>query len=103
MIITKYKLKNGNSVIVYRGDSEDIANDGIAPDSVVSSSYDKDADLGILVVMSDEKLTFEQASAPMMKYMAENHHPHTIAHVESNKSVLWEGVKTHLTDEFLVD
>ena len=47
--------------------------------------------------------TFEQASEPMMKFLAENHHPHTMAQIESNRAILWEGLNTHHNDEFLVD
>jgi hypothetical protein len=47
--------------------------------------------------------TFEEAVRPLMKYMAENCHPHTKAIVESNVAELLEGVKSLNTDEYLVD
>ncbi len=46
---------------------------------------------------------FEYASKPLMKYLAENHHPHTKVIVESNSSQLLEGLKSIVTDEFIVD
>ena len=47
--------------------------------------------------------TYENAVKPLMKWLAENCHPHTKAIVESNLSELVEGVKCFNTDEFLVD
>jgi len=46
---------------------------------------------------------FEEAVRPLMKYLAENHHPHTHVIVESNSAELSEGVKSVVTDEYLVD
>ena len=46
---------------------------------------------------------FEQACRPLMKYMAENHHPHTITVVSSNKVELLEGNKCIYDDKYLVD
>jgi len=47
--------------------------------------------------------TFEEACEPLMKWLSENQHPHTMAEVESNRAVLWEGKQTHLTEEFILD
>jgi hypothetical protein len=52
---------------------------------------------------ANEPKTFEQAAEPMMKYLAENHHPHTMAEIESNKAILWEGQQSYHNDDFLVD
>lgn len=46
---------------------------------------------------------FEDAASFMMKWLSENEHPHTMAEIKSNKSVLWEGKKTHLDNSFIVD
>lgn len=54
-------------------------------------------------LIANEPKTFEQASNIMMKYLSENHHPHTMAEIESNNANLWEGKKTHHNDDFLVD
>jgi hypothetical protein len=48
-------------------------------------------------------MTFEDASSYMMKYLSENHHPHVMAEIESNRAVLWEGQKSHLDDSFIQD
>lgn len=37
---------------------------------------------------------FEAAARPLMKYLAENHHPHHTAIVDSTRAELFEGVKT---------
>lgn len=46
---------------------------------------------------------FQSAAKPLMKYLAENKHPHTTAIVSANRVELVEGVATFSTDEFLVD
>jgi hypothetical protein len=47
--------------------------------------------------------TFESVTEPLMKYLSENHHPHTMVEVESNKATLWEGQKSNVTDKFILD
>lgn len=47
--------------------------------------------------------SFEDASEPLIKYLAENHHPHTMAVVESNGATLWEGLKHIENDKYIVD
>lgn len=46
---------------------------------------------------------FSEASKPLMKYLAENHHPHTKAQVDSGTSELMEGKECFKTSEFIVD
>lgn len=41
-----------------------------------------------------EKSEFEKASAPLMKYLAENHHPHVTAIVTCTSSELLEGLES---------
>lgn len=103
MIVSKYKLENGNYVIVFTGDSEDEANEGIAPNQVVSSQYFKDADLGVLVVSKEIEISFDDAVRPAIKWISENHHPHTKIIIDSTSAELFEGLKNYLTDEFLKD
>lgn len=43
---------------------------------------------------------FESSSNLMIKYMAENHHPHTMANIDSTKSELFEGVKSNINNYF---
>lgn len=46
---------------------------------------------------------FQEACKPLMKYLAENHHPHILAIIEGNRASLQEGQTSFTTDEFLVD
>lgn len=47
---------------------------------------------------------FTELCKPLMKYLAENHHPHTKIILESNFAELVEGVKTTgQIDDFVVD
>ena len=51
----------------------------------------------------ENKVTFEEAVKPLMKWLSENKNPHTTAIVTSNVAELVEGVEVVNTDEFLID
>lgn len=53
--------------------------------------------------MKSRPETFEKAAEPLIKYLAENHHPHTMATVESDGATLWEGQKRIKNEEYIVD
>ena len=44
-----------------------------------------------------------EAAKPLIKYLAENHHPHHTAIVTSGNVELFEGVKYCITNEFIKD
>ena len=46
---------------------------------------------------------FEKLSRELMKYLAENHHPHTSILITSNTAELLEGKACIATDEYLKD
>lgn len=50
--------------------------------------------------MNDELL---EAAKPLIKYLAENHHPHVTAIVTATEVQLVEELATRYTEEFLVD
>lgn len=43
------------------------------------------------------------ASAPLMKYFAENHHPHVTVIVTSNRAEMVEGMTQVVDDQYLRD
>lgn len=47
--------------------------------------------------------TFEQAAEHLIKWLAENEHPHTMITVTSTGAQLFEGKRVHNTDQYLVD
>lgn len=49
------------------------------------------------------KLPFEEISEIMIKWMAQNQHPHTMAEIDSTRAILWEGKQSHINDGFIVD
>jgi hypothetical protein len=53
--------------------------------------------------LEEKQEKFEQAVRPLMKYLAENHHPHTSVYVTSRTAELLEGQKCLSTNEYLVD
>lgn len=46
---------------------------------------------------------FEEAAKPLIKYLAENHHPHVKAIVEGGRAEILEGSASIVTDEFILD
>ena len=46
---------------------------------------------------------FEEAALPLIKYLAENHHPHTTVIVTSTHAELLEGKFVVKTEDYLVD
>lgn len=53
--------------------------------------------------MSDQKQTFEEAARPLIKWLAENVHPHHTVIVTSNHAELLQGEQAVSTDEYLRD
>lgn len=45
----------------------------------------------------------EFAARPLIKHLAEKHHPHTMAVVESDGVKLWEGLKSIPVKDYIVD
>lgn len=65
---------------------------GIDMESIPNSKFDKDTDK-----------MFEEAVKPLIKYLSENHNPHTEVRVTSTCAELLEGQKTFKTDRYLID
>lgn len=51
----------------------------------------------------NEQEQFEAAARPLIKYLAENHHPHTTVIVDSTHAELLEGQAMVKTEEYLRD
>ena len=51
----------------------------------------------------DKQTSFEQAAEPLIKWLAENVHPHHSVIVTSTAAELLQSEKSHLTEKFLVD
>jgi hypothetical protein len=54
-------------------------------------------------MQQDKYQELESLARPLMKYLAENHHPHTTIILNQNSCELVESLTKYLTDEFLVD
>jgi hypothetical protein len=46
---------------------------------------------------------FEKAARPLIKYMAEEHHPHVRATVDGNSCQLWESKEGRTINDYVVD
>ena len=46
---------------------------------------------------------FESATRPLMKYLGENHHPHTSAYVRNDLAELLEGQEVFGTKDYILD
>ncbi|WNJ77793.1 hypothetical protein RJE46_14245 [Cedecea neteri] len=53
--------------------------------------------------MSDQKPTFEEVARPLIKWLAENVHPHHSVIVTSTHAELLQGEQAVSTDEYLRD
>jgi len=56
--------------------------------------------LGYVYSNEDE---FRNIAETMIRYINENHHPHTTVIVTTDKAEIVEGVKTIITDKFIPD
>lgn len=50
-----------------------------------------------------EAISFEEATRPLMKYLGENHHPHTSAYVRNDLAELLEGQEVFGTKDYILD
>ncbi len=53
--------------------------------------------------LESREQTFDEVVEPLIRYLAENHSPHTIAIVENDKAVLYEGLKCITEGKYIVD
>jgi hypothetical protein len=51
----------------------------------------------------ENKVTFEEAVKPLMKWLCENKNPHTTIIVNCVAAEILQGVEVVHTDEFLID
>ena len=99
----KSKLPNGNTMIVFNKTIEDLANKGLEPSKIVISEYDPITDVGVIVTTQEIPDSFADVVEPVMKWLCENKQPHSFITIGHNSSELWEGIETHVTDQYLKD
>lgn len=56
-----------------------------------------------MILTEEKRNELLEAAKPLMKFLAENFHPHAAILLNSNSAELLEGVCTVGTDEFLKD
>ena len=56
-----------------------------------------------MILSKKEIKDFEKVSKPLMKYLAENHHPHVTVIVVNNRAEIMEGSASVVTNEFIRD
>ena len=63
-----------------------------------------DAETGkVLWTEEEEDEKFEKAAEPMIKYLAENHHPHMQVLIDSTSAILLEQEKMYTNSSYVVD
>lgn len=63
-----------------------------------------DAETGKVLWTEEEKdEKFEKAAEPMIKYFAENHHPHMQVLIDSTSAILLEQEKMYTNSSYVVD
>ena len=56
------------------------------------------------MILSKEKIKeFEEVAKPLIKFLAENFHPHVTVIVDGGRAEILEGSASIVTDEFIVD
>lgn len=63
-----------------------------------------DAETGKVLWTEEEKdEKFEKAAEPMIKYLAENHHPHMQVLIDSTSAIFLEQEKMYTNSSYVVD
>lgn len=57
----------------------------------------------IMIITKEKTKELEEAAKPLIKFLAENFHPHVKVIVESDRAELLEGTCSIKCDEFIVD
>jgi hypothetical protein len=56
-----------------------------------------------MILTKEQKERFEKAARPLMKYLAQNYHPHVTVIVDGSRAEILEGSASIVTDEFIRD
>ena len=56
-----------------------------------------------MVLTEEQKKQFDETVKPVIKWLAENFHPHVKLIVENDRAELLEGSASIVTDEFIPD
>lgn len=56
-----------------------------------------------MILTEKQKVDFEAASIPLIKFLAENFHPHVTAIVQSDRAEILESSSMVINDNFIVD
>lgn len=56
-----------------------------------------------MILSKKQFAEFEEASKPLMKFLAKNCHPHVKVILENNRAELLEGSANTINDEFILD
>lgn len=56
-----------------------------------------------MILTKAQKQQFKEASEPLIKYLAENHHPHVTVIVVNNRAEILESSATIINDDFILD
>lgn len=56
-----------------------------------------------MILTQEQKEDFEKVSKPLIKFLAENFHPHVTVIVKNNRAEILEGSSSIITDEFIKD
>jgi hypothetical protein len=56
-----------------------------------------------MILEKGKREEFEEAAKPLMKFLAENTHPHVTAIVEAGRAEILESAAAFVSDEFILD
>ena len=108
------RTENGNFVIYQYGKQQEVGNLTIEfgipgeRDMLTKEQFYKiiEGTKGIESIYGEfkkEPESFDETIKPVMKWLAENQHPHTKIILDSTNAELVEGIKSVVTNEYIVD
>jgi len=56
-----------------------------------------------MILTEQQRIEFEKAARPLIKWLCENCHPHVVALIEPGRAELTEGVCSVLVNDFIPD
>lgn len=69
----------------------------------ITIAIDPKEALRLAKLLKGERAKFEKACRPLIKYLCENHHPHTKVIVDCNSAEMVEGLMTMGTNDYVRD
>jgi hypothetical protein len=102
----KFEVEKGVELIVYTAEEEDVANAGVAPNSVIQVFCGENNTYAMLKFVDDSEKdndAFEFVGETVSTFMTKFSHPHAVILAEYDSVVVLEGVKSRIFKDKVPD